>query len=88
MTDNPQLIMTGLLILIVIFCFAIIWFVFMVPMEKGLYKRRMAMIRKKLEQNEERLRRERREAEERESEAAGKAGSTRRERRRRAGGEG
>ncbi len=63
MADNPELMKAALVILIMIFCFAIIWFVFMVPMEKGIYKRRMELIRKKLEQNEERLRREKQEAE-------------------------
>lgn len=56
--DNPELALIGLVILILIFCFAIIWFVFMVPMEQGIYKRRMELLQKKLEQNEERLRRE------------------------------
>lgn len=74
---NPELAMTGLVILLLVFCFAIIWFVFLVPMEQGLHKRRMQLIRKKLEQNEERLRRER--------EAAAEA--SRGEERRRAGGE-
>lgn len=63
MTDNPEVVMTGLVILIMVFIFAIIWFVFMVPMEKGLYKRRMELIRKRLEQNEERLRRQKEEQE-------------------------
>ena len=76
---NPELAMTGLVILLLIFCFAIIWFVFLAPMEQGLHKRRMQLIRKKLEQNEERLRRER------EAEAAE---ASRGEERRRAGGEG
>lgn len=61
MTDNAEVVMTGLVILIMVFIFAIIWFVFMVPMEKGLYKRRMELIRKRLEQNEERLRRQKEE---------------------------
>lgn len=75
---NPELAMTGLVILLLIFCFAIVWFAFMVPMEKGLYKRRMQLIQRKLEENEERLRRER------EEEAEAPRG---REERRRAGGE-
>lgn len=64
MAENPELVMTGLVILIMVFCFAIIWWVFMVPMERGLYKRRMELIRKRLEQNEERLRRQRQEEQE------------------------
>jgi hypothetical protein len=64
MAENPELVMTGLVILIMVFCFAIIWFVFMVPMERGLYKRRMELIKKRLEQNEERLRRQRQEEQE------------------------
>jgi flagellar biosynthesis/type III secretory pathway M-ring protein FliF/YscJ len=74
MTGNDaELAMIGLVIVILIFCFALIWFIFMVPMERGMYKRRMELLRKKLEQNEERLRRQERE----EDENAGREGGKR-----------
>lgn len=57
--DNPELAMMALVIIILILIFAVIWFVFMVPMEKGLHKRRMELIQRRLRENEERLRRER-----------------------------
>jgi flagellar biosynthesis/type III secretory pathway M-ring protein FliF/YscJ len=56
---NSELAMLGLALTIMILIFAMIWFVFMVPMEKGLHKRRMELLQRKLQQNEERLRRER-----------------------------
>ena len=58
MGANSELAMLGLVLTIMILISAIIWFVFMVPMEKGLHKRRMELMRRKLQQNEERLRRE------------------------------
>jgi flagellar biosynthesis/type III secretory pathway M-ring protein FliF/YscJ len=56
--DNAELAMLGLILTILILIFAVVWFFFLVPMEKGLHKRRMELLRKKLQQNEERLRRE------------------------------
>jgi len=58
MGANSELAMLGLVLTIMILISAIIWFAFMVPMEKGLHKRRMELMRRKLQQNEERLRRE------------------------------
>jgi len=55
---NSELAMLGLVLTIMILIFAIIWFVFMMPMEKGLHRRRMELMRRRLQQNEERLRRE------------------------------
>jgi hypothetical protein len=56
--DNSELAITGLLLAILILVFAVVWFVFMLPMEKGLHKRRMERLQRKLLQNEQRLRRE------------------------------
>ena len=59
MTDgNADLALTGLALAILILAFAFIWFVFMRPMEEGLHNRRMEMLRRSLQQNEERLRRD------------------------------
>lgn len=57
--DNPELAMLALVIIILVLLFAVIWFVFMVPMEKGLHKRRMELIQRKIREKEERMRRER-----------------------------
>lgn len=56
-TDS-ELAMMGLVLVILILVFAVVWFVFMLPMEKGLHKRRMELLQRRLLQNEERLRRE------------------------------
>jgi len=56
-TDS-ELAMMGLVLAILILVFAVVWFVFMLPMEKGLHKRRMELLQRRLLQNEERLRRE------------------------------
>lgn len=55
MNDNPELAMTALVIIIMVLIFAMVWFVFLVPMEKGLHQRRMKLIQKRLQKNEERL---------------------------------
>lgn len=56
-TDS-ELAMMGLVLAILILVFAVVWFVFMLPMEKGLHKRRMELLQRRLLQNEQRLRRE------------------------------
>jgi len=56
--DNAEVVLLGLVLTILILIFAVVWFFFMVPMEKDLYKRRMELLQKRLQQNEERLRRE------------------------------
>ncbi len=56
MNDNPELAMMAIVIIIMVLIFAMVWFVFLVPMEKGLHQRRMELMQKKLQQNEERLR--------------------------------
>lgn len=56
--DNGELAMAGLVLAILILIFAVVWFVFMLPMEKGLHRRRMELLQRKLLQNEQRLRRE------------------------------
>lgn len=56
MHDNPELAMMAIVIFIMVAIFAMVWFVFLVPMEKGLHQRRMELLQKKLQQNEERLR--------------------------------
>jgi type II secretory pathway component PulM len=56
--DSSELAMTGLLLAILILVFAVVWFVFMLPMEKGLHRRRMELLQRKLLQNEQRLQRE------------------------------
>jgi flagellar biosynthesis/type III secretory pathway M-ring protein FliF/YscJ len=56
--DNAEVVLLGLVLTILILIFAVVWFFFMVPMEKGLHKRRMELLQRKLQQNEERLRRE------------------------------
>lgn len=56
--NDNELVMIGLVLAIMILIFAVVWFVFMLPMEKGLHKRRMEQLQRKLLQNEERLRRE------------------------------
>lgn len=47
--------MMAIVIFIMVAIFAMVWFVFLVPMEKGLHQRRMELLQKKLQQNEERL---------------------------------
>lgn len=59
--DKPELAMMTIVMMIMVLIFAVVWFVFMVPMEKGLHKRRMELIQKKLRENEERLKKRRRE---------------------------
>ena len=54
--------MMALVIIILVLLFAVIWFVFMVPMEKGLHKRRMELIQRRIREKEERMRREREQA--------------------------
>lgn len=56
-TDS-ELAMMGLVLAILILVFAVVWFVFMLPMEKGLHKRRMELLQRRLLQNEQRLQRE------------------------------
>ena len=56
--DDSELAMTGLLLAILILVFAAVWFVFMLPMEKGLHRRRMELLQRRLRQNEQRLQRE------------------------------
>lgn len=56
--DNSELAMAGLVLAILVLIFAVVWFVFMLPMEKGLHRRRMELLQRKLLQNEQRLRRE------------------------------
>ena len=56
--DNSELAMTGLILTILILVFAVVWFVFMLPMERGLHRRRMELLQRKLLHNEQRLRRE------------------------------
>lgn len=60
--DNPELAMMTIVMMIMVLIFAVVWFVFMVPMEKGLHKRRMELIQKKLREKEERLKQQQREA--------------------------
>ena len=59
--NDSELAMMGPVLAILILVFAIVWFVFILPMEKGLHKRRMKLLQRKLLQNEERLRKEARE---------------------------
>jgi uncharacterized membrane protein len=54
-SDNPELAMMTIVMMIMVLIFALVWLVFMVPMEKGLHKRRMELIQKKLRDKEERL---------------------------------
>lgn len=56
--NDSELAMMGLVLAIMILVFAVVWFVFMLPMEKGLHKRRTELLQRKLLQNEERLKRE------------------------------
>lgn len=56
--DNPELAMMALVIIILVLLFAVIWFVFMLPMEKGLHERRMELIQRRIREKEERTRRE------------------------------
>jgi len=56
--DNSELAMAGLVLAILILVFAVVWFVFMLPMERGLHRRRMELLQRRLLQNEQRLRRE------------------------------
>ena len=56
--DSSELALAGLALVILVLIFAVVWFVFMLPMEKGLHKRRVELLQRKLLQNEQRLRRE------------------------------
>jgi hypothetical protein len=56
---DSELAMMGVVLAIMILLFVVVWFVFMLPMEKGLHKRRVELLQRKLVQNEERLKRER-----------------------------
>lgn len=56
--DSSELALMGLVLAVLVLVFAVVWFVFMLPMEKGLHNRRMELLQRKLLQNEERLRRE------------------------------
>jgi type II secretory pathway component PulM len=56
--SDSELAMMGLVLAILILVFLVVWFVFMLPMEKGLHKRRMELLQRRMLQNEERLRRE------------------------------
>lgn len=58
---NAELAMMALVIIILILVFAVIWFAFMIPMEKGLHDRRMELIQRRLREKEGQLRREQRE---------------------------
>jgi F0F1-type ATP synthase membrane subunit b/b' len=58
---NAELAMMALVIIILVLVFAIIWFVFMVPMEKGLHERRMQLIQRRLREKEEQMKRAQRE---------------------------
>jgi type II secretory pathway component PulM len=71
--DDSELAMTGLLLAILILVFAAVWFVFMLPMEKGLHRRRMELLQRRLRQNEQRLQREADEKTKRESDRASAA---------------
>jgi hypothetical protein len=55
---SAELAMMALVIIILILVFAVIWFLFMVPMEKGLHNRRMELIQRRLREKEEQLKRE------------------------------
>lgn len=55
---DSELAVTGLVLAILVLFFAVVWFVFMLPLGKGLHERRMELLQQKLLQNEERLRRE------------------------------
>jgi len=56
--DSSEFALAGLVLAILVLIFAVVWFVFMLPMEKGLHKRRVELLQRKLLQNEQRLRRE------------------------------
>jgi flagellar biosynthesis/type III secretory pathway M-ring protein FliF/YscJ len=56
--DSSELAMAGLVLATLVLVFAVVWFAFMLPMEKGLHRRRMELLQRKLLQNEQRLRRE------------------------------
>jgi flagellar biosynthesis/type III secretory pathway M-ring protein FliF/YscJ len=56
--DSSELAMVGLVLAIMVLIFAVVWFVFMLPMERDLHKRRVELLQRKLLQNEQRLRRE------------------------------
>lgn len=72
--DNSELAMAGLVLAILILIFAVVWFVFMLPMEKGLHRRRMELLQRKLLLNEQRLRREADEKARKEHESASDGG--------------
>lgn len=56
--DNGELAMMALVIIILVLVLAVIWFVFMLPMEKGLHKRRLELVQRKLREKEARKKRE------------------------------
>ena len=56
--DSSELAMAGLVLATLVLVFAVVWFAFMLPMEKGLHRRRMELLQRKLLQNEQRLQRE------------------------------
>jgi hypothetical protein len=76
--DNGELAMAGLALAILILVFAAVWFVFMLPMEKSLHRRRMELLQRKLLQNEQRLRREADEKAKTECDPASAAGDSER----------
>jgi hypothetical protein len=56
--DSSELAVVGLVLAMLVLIFAVVWFVFMLPMEKGLHRRRVELLQRRLLQNEQRLRRE------------------------------
>jgi F0F1-type ATP synthase membrane subunit b/b' len=58
---NAELAMIALVIIVLVLVFAVIWFVFMVPMEKGLHDRRMQLIQRRLREKEQEAQRQQRE---------------------------
>lgn len=60
MAEHAELLMTVMVLVLLGLGFAVVWFVFVTPMEKGLHARRMDLIQKRLQQHEQRLRAERR----------------------------
>lgn len=55
---HVELAMLLPVVILMVLIFAGLWFVFMVPMEKGLHRRRMELLQQKLRRNEARLQRE------------------------------
>ena len=50
--------MMALVIIMLVLVVAVIWFIFMVPMEKGLQDRRMELIQRRLREKEKQMQRE------------------------------